>query len=548
MLTAQLNTPKSEARKTLDGDFIKSQTYTPDLGESENDLAAPTLMGSNAPRPAPTAIMVPAQTNTPPTQAIQTSLPTPISRQKEELSPSKENFKAQEKKAHAAKSRDSISNQSWRGFASVPISSPTTSSLNVRKIGFAALSSASFEFRNNSDANPSVKEVNQNAQVSTDTLLSDAQKVSSTNSAPKKLSFASLSDAATAPHRADKANTFVEDAVHKTQKRPHADFLGTQTGPSTGISINKSSEKGTTKNNYIAPSQLSILNPKRKTTLRNIPLGHLFSPGQVVSDRENAETKRRRTEKKLQRSLQGDQPVETPSTRGEDQEWDEFYGPLDAHSDVPEGSNHTEPQSQGSLPIESSAVEAFSQSSPANEGSISLKNSPHSPYPPPVVEQIEANPRAKTGGKRLPSHQESLSEATPRATTGGKGISAASLQAKDGMGSNLEVHFEYFVDCHERMADELDEDAKEMTYGPFYTLEEANAVATDKAMNPIDWVDPYKVPEVGTPGRSTHAVFSHNVQQNEYGMQIHTSEVMGQYIACGVRRCMSLSLSSKCDP
>ena len=303
------------------------------------------------------------------------------------------------------------------------------------------------------------------------------------------------------------------------------------------------------KSNKKSSTDLAVLKPNRKRTLNDISIGTLYEPKQVVSRKElerYAEAKRQKLEKRWHSEAQ--KKEEEACNK------DEKSGPADTTSDegtadhVPAVPNVQKTDSRAtdthhagtSLRRIRDSSRIVNQQSKLQCHAVSSKQTPN---PPPKAPSNEPDPSA-TPQRSLSSEGSQLSwkvsrqnrrsfvpDAPPaeipktpsdRPTTGSKGISAATLaaweaQEQEAEGEELETPetlYIYLVLLRNWHASE--EEAFSKTMGPYYTVEEANAVAGEEVKYPLERpesIDAYNP-------RAKHG-WSYTFSEDENKMQKH---------------------------
>ena len=393
-----------------------------------------------------------------------------------------------------------------------------------------------------------------------------------------------------------------------------------------------------------SPAALPVLNPKRKRTIDQIPLGTLFRPDQVLSKSNESRYKQaqrakrqRREEWQLHQSkdhqdeqpdtILFDDPIESTAVNGQVEDHDgqhtEVFGDDEAESsgdckrrgDINDDSlvaqdfhasskavslsddaelsapplgalGHdnriagntsdiniialSSPYLGNSDESTSASLEITSTTPPQIGGELSKEQSRPQlpPILPPFGQQLRGEKRAESeeseafGEVNLKEenqaqHSERIETANlqyinfesntvkdgesigpvPRPRAGGKGISAATLAAWEAGDLITEPHvtYDYYI-CRRTWAISPSEDdsldATEQRFGPFYTMEEANVVASKK-------VYPAKTQ---ANGEEAHRGWSYSYKQDETGLQTHSTEVSGVQIETVVYRGKPASL------
>ena len=314
----------------------------------------------------------------------------------------------------------------------------------------------------------------------------------------------------------------------------------------------------------------SVLQPNRKRILQDVPVDTLFAPGQIATKREFEKYTEAVRQKKAQKWNANEQALENQQANRCTSVQDSGNG-LTPATEPSKNSSRMDIDSGSSSPnSKSSDAQALSpsdttvdQAEKLDHTTMTHNNNEHSPAFQRQDNQETLLDMWKTNSLPSVGHisdgisksgvvdvEDCLAAEKPQTvsklpihpTTGGKGISAATLAIWDAKEKEAEealetpdVIYVYLVTiCN--WGNGLPEDrASTQNMGPYHTLAEANAVASNEVKY-LDHLEKAFEPQPG--GHRPKLGWSYNYTEDDHGMQTHTMIVRGFHTEAAVHRGM----------
>jgi len=319
-----------------------------------------------------------------------------------------------------------------------------------------------------------------------------------------------------------------------------------------------------------------ILKPNRKRPLSKMGINELYTPGQVISDLAFEANRRQRLKKKVDRASEnsggiqelksewGLSPVDQENGVGNDSEYANESRVIEQMLNEKVGSKpdkiyNTQANSEQEVAyveeLEPFVPQPIDGEQPAitGEKKICFEEPAPSSRKPAPTKQATLNSELQykqPAASQEPSMRPQEQTPAARSMIAGKGISDVTLpvwqaadaesythttpyhsvvEQEDNLVTVTESVYEYHVHRHEWLTEdpEGEVNAEEQILGPYYTLQEANAVAMREVHHPIQLS-----PLHGIRSRA----WDHSFRQDHDGLQTQCAEAVGIHIEAEVKR------------